>query len=295
MFKFSFEFAIRPIYEIWGDIVANFFVYLIAIFIYDYDVFNIKKRISSDYIAAFIYYCLLIIFWICLRFLWGIVKYCFFGEEIIIEPQEYLVVKTKLVDKIWIERPIWLKIGNNSNDEIKDCKATIIALEHMYGEDYKKIPNNKKTKILDDLLTDDLYPRLNWSHKNISNKNCEMNISQKPESEMVEIAKYRMSLKDLLSGKLIDKPCLVFTFCGSDKKYIDELGLYRIKLQIDYKFKGYSKKSYFDGYIFINLEEIEDEEQGLYINLIFKVGNPLNNSYLKEIYGWDKEVRYVTG
>lgn len=112
-----------------------------------------------------------------------------------------------------------------------------------------------------------------------------MNIQQKSDGLMLEIARYRMSIKNQFEGKIINESYLAFEFCGNDEKLISEIGLYKVKLKIDYYFKDEFQTKYFDGYFYIDLEEEKDSEQGFYILFKFRTGNPLIDEQIKEIYG----------
>ncbi len=278
--------------KVFGDIVITLFASLATVFSSMFDICKLGKYIENEYLLVFVYFVIILILSVIPVFFISLCIVKLHGVNIEFRTEERLYIRNKLEFDGRLVEPICLTVKNNGNEKIDDCYATLEYVEKICDRE-KVIDSSKSISDWEEVLQKEEAPRLKWVHKNISDSDCKMTIGRKSDSEMVEVAMLRITVKSLFSGVDDEATDIGFCFCGKDKySYKKSLGLYKIKIRVDGKTNNGEFTKYFDGYLYVGIEKVE-QENGFYIVRKFREGDPMKDKEMQKIYGLEDDKKRI--
>lgn len=265
--------------KLWGDLLITIITY-IAGWVSSTKECILGICIKNGYIRVPVYFVILFLIIVLIRFIYGLLEFKLFGAEV-----EYVTNERERfsdLNNMRMEKSIKLLIKNTRKNQIIDCFVTLEEIKKIFTFDKNRTTQEQAYKLWNEIESKNIGTRLRWVKKNISNQNCMMTIPGCSESE-IEIARFDMHKGNLLTGYYFLPSKIYFNFCNiEENQFCDELGIYSLKMIINGTREGKDYHEDFLGYLYVDIEQ-ENHEQGFYIVTKFRRGNPFKDKEIKKL------------
>lgn len=163
-------------------------------------------------------------------------------------------------DEEVFEVPIFLPIKNRNKYKDFLCYAVLEKFEIVYNEEFELSDEISKSMKTENLIRSKIT-NLRWKENVYESQNCEMLIPSQQERN-IEVARFQFLLKNSFEQNHA-RARLGIRYCKDEKQHKAQLGLYEVKISINYrKDGGEIRTKYLDGYIYANVFEefnLEDD------------------------------------
>jgi hypothetical protein len=258
-----------------SDIVIIIVTLLATIAASEYDVLYLHTRFENDYVVTIIYMLCVLISFAPFIFLGNLVLLYIRGEGFELLPNEdsHYSSQPLVKDKeVFLLRPAWLVVKNSSrNSAIKDCYATLLSLRAVYEKDGALTDGHPES--WERMLKNVNKPTLKWQY--LKNSRCKYDIAPLSK-EMVEVANLTIPLSNQRNSRT------TLSFCENDNLDLNlGLGLYRVRIRVDGNISGEDRHQIFDGFLWTDIIEDENQEGSFQTIIYFNKGDPIKDKGLK--------------
>jgi hypothetical protein len=265
-----------------GDIMWGLIVFLATWITYYLDFLKIRGN-YPEWVIPFIYTGFVLVCIVLVVFLVNsaLVILNFRKEDVKFIPNRGDNIRPELRDGVaYMVSPVWLRVFNDSSEELSECCATLEKFEQVMDREGKALPKSK-TNIFQRIIKKDQSTRLQWAQSNISTPDCKVNIPKETNDYMVEVAALRLAFNETAARDKGASARVALYICGKNEPvYLGLLGWYKIKIRFDYKTRTDDITKDFNGYVYFNIEKDESDE-GFYIVADLGSGDPLKDKMFK--------------
>jgi len=229
---------------------------------FGFSFWELDKKLPPVPLAS-LYVIISILVFLVLVYIWAFIFTLIRGKSIEIPKEVFQGVFGAMYeeDKEFIEVPILLTIKNRTKHDEFSCFATLEKFEIIYDEEQRFVDDITKRLMVSNLLGSNI-PRLRWNENNYELQDCEMKIKPN-EKRNIEIARFKFLLKSSFEqGRA--RANLGVRFCKDEQQHKTRLGLYEIKIAINYQKNGDEiRTEHYDGYIYADVFEKENLEDDI--------------------------------
>lgn len=233
-----------------------------ALTFFGFDILGWNKTLSPVLLSS-LYVIFSIGIFLILVYVWAVIRVLVSGKPLEI-PKEIFQGELEAMyqeDKEFVEVPILLTVKNRTKHDEFLCFASLEKFEIVYNEEQRLVDNITKRLMISNLI-DSNVPRLHWHERNYESQECEMKIPPS-EKRNIEIACFRFLLKKSYEQNRA-RASLFIQYCKDEHPRKAQLGLYEIRIAINYKKNGDEIiTEYYDGYIYADVFERENFEDDI--------------------------------
>jgi hypothetical protein len=263
LWRDSKKFASKFIEPIAGYIMTAIILAISAFLTYfGFSFWGLDKKLHPVPLAS-LYVLISILVFVVLVYVWAFIVTVIRGKPIEISREVFQGEFGAMYeeDKEFVEIPVLLTVKNRTKHDELLCFANLEKFSIVYDEELHLVDDVTKRLMISNLL-DSNIPRLRWNEINYESPECEMKITPN-EKRNIEIARFKFLLKNSFEQGH-PKANLGIRFCKDEQHHKTRLGLYEIRIAINYQKNGDEiRTEYYDGYIYADVFEKENFEDDI--------------------------------